>query len=124
MATHTGNAEQGRVQDKRLRPFCRICWWRKGGIDSWDGKACKCGFSAPPEAELMRRATKGEVTELARKVLGLGASAGARRSFTTYWIVEVRDPSGRIVHTADEKSLASAYGDCATWLRGRQLEAA
>jgi hypothetical protein len=25
-------------------PFCRVCSWRKGGVDSWDGKACKCGL--------------------------------------------------------------------------------
>lgn len=34
-----------------LRPFCQICGWRKGGRDSWDGKACKCGLSAQPDGE-------------------------------------------------------------------------
>ena len=29
-------------------PFCFVCNWRKGGIDSWDGVACKCGHSEPP----------------------------------------------------------------------------
>lgn len=24
--------------------WCRICGWAKGGKDSWDGRACKCGF--------------------------------------------------------------------------------
>lgn len=24
--------------------FCKVCGWRQGGIDSWDGKACKCGI--------------------------------------------------------------------------------
>lgn len=28
-------------------PFCTICGWRKGGVDSWDGERCKCGMSAP-----------------------------------------------------------------------------
>lgn len=27
-------------------PFCRRCGWRKGGVDSWDGAACKCGNRA------------------------------------------------------------------------------
>lgn len=26
------------------RQWCPICGWHKGGKDSWDGKACKCGF--------------------------------------------------------------------------------
>jgi hypothetical protein len=25
-------------------PICLKCCWRKGGVDSWDGKACKCGL--------------------------------------------------------------------------------
>lgn len=28
-------------------PICHVCGWRKGGVDSWDGKACKCGLSEP-----------------------------------------------------------------------------
>lgn len=36
---------------KVLHPFCNTCGWRKGGLDSWDGKACKCGHSAPPMDE-------------------------------------------------------------------------
>jgi hypothetical protein len=35
-------------ENSRLRPFCRACGWRKGGPDSWNGKACKCGHSEPP----------------------------------------------------------------------------
>lgn len=31
---------------KPLRPFCKTCGWRKGGVDSWDGNRCKCGHSA------------------------------------------------------------------------------
>jgi len=31
------------VQTARLHPFCRRCGWRKGGRDSWDGEACRCG---------------------------------------------------------------------------------
>lgn len=30
-----------------LHPFCNTCGWRKGGIDSWDGRACKCGHYEP-----------------------------------------------------------------------------
>lgn len=29
-------------------PFCRVCSWRKGGQDSWDGVRCKCGSSSLP----------------------------------------------------------------------------
>ena len=37
------------LTDKQLalHPFCGACGWRKGGIDSWSGGACKCGYSAP-----------------------------------------------------------------------------
>jgi len=31
-----------------LRPYCTVCGWRKGGVDSWDGRACKCKLTAPP----------------------------------------------------------------------------
>lgn len=30
-----------------IHPYCNVCGWRKGGRDSWDGKACKCGDTAP-----------------------------------------------------------------------------
>lgn len=30
-----------------LRPYCSVCGWRKGGLDSWDGSRCKCGHSSP-----------------------------------------------------------------------------
>lgn len=30
-----------------LRPYCQACGWRKGGADSWDGRACKCGEQSP-----------------------------------------------------------------------------
>ena len=31
-----------------LRPLCEKCGWAKGGLDSWNGHACKCGEYAPP----------------------------------------------------------------------------
>jgi hypothetical protein len=34
--------------DPKLRPWCQVCGWRKGGVDSWDGVKCKCGHSEPP----------------------------------------------------------------------------
>jgi hypothetical protein len=34
-------------QKKPLHPFCRKCGWRRGGVDSWDGHACKCKISEP-----------------------------------------------------------------------------
>ena len=33
---------------RQFRPFCKDCGWRKGGVDSWDGKACKCGHAELP----------------------------------------------------------------------------
>ena len=33
---------------KGLRPFCKVCGWRKGGVDSWNGVSCKCGHTAQP----------------------------------------------------------------------------
>jgi hypothetical protein len=30
-----------------LHPYCNTCGWRKGGQDSWNGKTCKCGETAP-----------------------------------------------------------------------------
>ena len=34
---------------KSFYPVCRKCGWRMGGpVDSWDGKACKCGKSVAP----------------------------------------------------------------------------
>ena len=31
-----------------LHPYCNTCGWRKGGRDSWNGVACKCGHTANP----------------------------------------------------------------------------
>lgn len=33
------------MSDKQLdqTPMCNTCGWHKGGLDSWDGRACKCG---------------------------------------------------------------------------------
>lgn len=36
------------IPTEPLRPWCKDCGWRKGGIDSWDGSRCKCGHSEPP----------------------------------------------------------------------------
>jgi hypothetical protein len=33
-----------------LHPACKRCGWRMGGVDSWDGKACRCGKAAPAMA--------------------------------------------------------------------------
>lgn len=43
-----------------IHPFCNTCGWRKGGVDSWNGRACKCGHSEPPFA--YRNAEKATVT--------------------------------------------------------------
>lgn len=34
----------------RLYPYCNVCGWRKGGVDSWNATACKCGYHAQPFA--------------------------------------------------------------------------
>ena len=31
-----------------VRPYCQKCGWRKGGPDSWNGGACKCGHREGP----------------------------------------------------------------------------
>lgn len=36
------------LNPRQFRPFCNICGWRKGGPDSWDGKACKCKHTELP----------------------------------------------------------------------------
>jgi hypothetical protein len=36
------------MNTEQKHPFCNVCGWRKGGVDSWDGKRCKCGHYAPP----------------------------------------------------------------------------
>ncbi len=36
------------MNTNQKHPFCPVCGWRKGGVDSWDGRACKCGHCAPP----------------------------------------------------------------------------
>ena len=36
-----------RAMTSALHPQCQACGWRTGGVDSWDGKACKCGDSEP-----------------------------------------------------------------------------
>lgn len=33
---------------RQFRPYCNKCGWRKGGPDSWNGAACKCGETEPP----------------------------------------------------------------------------
>lgn len=48
MARMVAEREGGQVTFEGLRPWCSACGWRKGGLDSWDGVKCKCGFSEPP----------------------------------------------------------------------------
>lgn len=43
------------------RPWCRVCGWRKGGVDSWDGARCKCKLSAPEYYRCLRCAGLGRV---------------------------------------------------------------
>lgn len=62
--------------------------------------------------------TKGMVLELAREVLGLGSSVGARQAFGG-WRVEVRGPTERIELTGDGATLRKAYDDVYGALRAR-----
>jgi hypothetical protein len=39
-----------------LCPFCGACGWRKGGINSWSGGACKCGHGARSYRDLLNPA--------------------------------------------------------------------
>lgn len=54
-ARHTGPILQSlsKPTPTTLHPYCYTCGWRKGGMDSWDGRACKCGHAAPPIETLM-----------------------------------------------------------------------
>lgn len=44
-AGHTALPRRGRTDPYPEFAWCRICGWRKGGKDSWNGRACKCGYS-------------------------------------------------------------------------------
>jgi hypothetical protein len=46
--SETDKAPEAITQGKPKHPWCRKCGWRKGGVDSWNGKTCKCGDYAPP----------------------------------------------------------------------------
>lgn len=46
---------------KTVHPYCNACGWRKGGVDSWNGFACKCGHS---EAAIKRYAEPAQLTKL------------------------------------------------------------
>jgi hypothetical protein len=58
---------ESKQEPKRLHPWCKTCGWRKGGVDSWNGRACKCGHSEPPlPNEPASIAHIGERTALSR----------------------------------------------------------
>lgn len=40
-------------QQLALRPMCRKCGWAMGGVDSWNGVACRCGFRSAPYSVLL-----------------------------------------------------------------------
>jgi hypothetical protein len=48
--------EEARV----LRPYCNDCGWRKGGRDSWNGVACKCGHQMDRQGKQPAHADNGE----------------------------------------------------------------
>jgi hypothetical protein len=47
MCARCGRPTQAPRAALGLHPFCNVCGWRKGGVDSWNGRACKCGLSEP-----------------------------------------------------------------------------
>lgn len=53
-------------QTHKVSPFCKDCGWRKGGVDSWDGLACKCGHSEPAIFEVTTASRKSAARKLAR----------------------------------------------------------
>lgn len=40
------------MNPRSLTPMCNTCGWRMGGLDSWDGRACKCGNVASPMPDM------------------------------------------------------------------------
>ena len=48
-------------------PYCQICGWRKGGMDSWDGKSCKCGDWEPALPQHGIEAIKSSVAQAEEK---------------------------------------------------------
>lgn len=55
MSAHTPASFFERHPEARtLHPYCNTCGWRKGGLDSWNGRACKCGHSAPAFETVLR----------------------------------------------------------------------
>lgn len=52
LACGKGNKRAGSPVLDGIRPPCSVCGWRKGGLDSWDGVACKCGHTSPPIAHV------------------------------------------------------------------------
>lgn len=65
--------------------------------------------------------TKATVRQLAREVLGEGASTDAMRSICTWWRVRVTRPDGGVEIEETDRSLRKAYARCAIVLRGRTL---
>jgi len=47
-------------KDLSLTPMCNTCGWRKGGLDSWNGRACKCGNSSLTFRDLLRELGESE----------------------------------------------------------------
>jgi len=48
------------LDPKTIHPNCQDCGWRKGGPDSWNGTACKCGHHAQP----IRRSLEADVINI------------------------------------------------------------
>lgn len=49
-------------------PHCKKCGWAMGGMDSWSGRACKCGHYSPPLPN--KPATVAELSEYRPEVGG------------------------------------------------------
>jgi hypothetical protein len=48
------------------RKWCPVCGWRKGGEDSWNGVACKCGHSIDFQRILAEAAKRKQAKDAAK----------------------------------------------------------
>jgi hypothetical protein len=66
-------------------PYCNVCGWRKGGTDSWNGFACKCGDSAPAIQPVEPKTEKAKLVGSPKYRLLLPEDIGPRpRACTAY----------------------------------------
>ena len=79
-----------------LHPYCQTCGWRKGGLDSWDGKLCKCGLWEPPNAPTAPATPLMHPSEVnqPRTLRCSRCKEVFDRPFETFFFRDVNGPSG------------------------------